>query len=205
MLGVAEFAVAAGPPDGLQVNVVNTPANPVPVSLQGTSTVSGNVAVTNTSSNPVPVTIPSNVSVIVVNPADLAKAQGIQHPYQHREICEFTIGTSECLRTFQTPANQRLVVEYISSNCGMDAGLQLQKLEITTQLGGPNITTPHYVTAPDPVITPFGAAIYTFGQTVRLYADQNSPIQVMGVTSGVVSSAGTSCFVSFSGQAIDTP
>ena len=30
-LGAAELAVAAGPPAGLQVNVVNTPANPVPV------------------------------------------------------------------------------------------------------------------------------------------------------------------------------
>jgi len=39
---------AAGPPSGLDVNVVNTPSNPVPVSLQGTGTVSGNVAITNT-------------------------------------------------------------------------------------------------------------------------------------------------------------
>ena len=39
---------AAGPPGGLDVNVVNTPSNPVPVTLQGTSTVSGNVAITNT-------------------------------------------------------------------------------------------------------------------------------------------------------------
>src|SRR5260370_29834403 len=39
---------AAGPPSGLDVHVVNTPSNPVPVTLQGTGTVSGNVAITNT-------------------------------------------------------------------------------------------------------------------------------------------------------------
>src|SRR6266568_845945 len=38
-LGAAELAVAAGPPDGLQVNVVNTPANPVPVTGSVTGTV----------------------------------------------------------------------------------------------------------------------------------------------------------------------
>jgi len=53
-MSVLAFAIgvpptrAAGPPSGLDVNVVNTPSNPVPVTLQGTSTVSGNVAVTNT-------------------------------------------------------------------------------------------------------------------------------------------------------------
>ena len=39
---------AAGPPSGLDVNVVNTSSNPVPVTLQGAGTVSGSVAITNT-------------------------------------------------------------------------------------------------------------------------------------------------------------
>src|SRR5438045_1023423 len=39
---------AAGPDPGLNVTVTNPPSSPVPVTLQGTSTVTGNVAVTNT-------------------------------------------------------------------------------------------------------------------------------------------------------------
>jgi len=58
---------AAGPPSGLDVNVTNNPlpvsgsvavtnttSNPVPVTLQGTSSGSNNVTVTNPASNPVP-------------------------------------------------------------------------------------------------------------------------------------------------------
>jgi len=44
-LGVAP--VHAQPP-AKDVVVINTPAEPVPVTLQGTSSVTGNVAVTNT-------------------------------------------------------------------------------------------------------------------------------------------------------------
>src|SRR5262249_51564348 len=48
-------AADPGPPGGLNVNVVNPPSHPVPVTLQGTGSVTGSVTVTNTATNPVPV------------------------------------------------------------------------------------------------------------------------------------------------------
>ena len=44
------------------VTVVNTMANPVPVTSQGTSSITGSVSVTNTNANPVPVTGSVNIS-----------------------------------------------------------------------------------------------------------------------------------------------
>jgi len=61
---VSGRSIAAGPPTGLDVTVTNTPANPVPVTLQGSGSVTGSVAITNTSANPVPVT-----GTVGINPA----------------------------------------------------------------------------------------------------------------------------------------
>jgi hypothetical protein len=54
--------LAAGPPSGLDVNVVNPASSPVPVTLQGTGAVTGNVTVTNTPN--VTVTNTPNVNVV---------------------------------------------------------------------------------------------------------------------------------------------
>lgn len=51
----AATSLAAGPPDGVSVTVINGPGNPVPVALQGSSSVTGSVAITNTAANPVPI------------------------------------------------------------------------------------------------------------------------------------------------------
>lgn len=48
MLLTSFGAVGAGPPDGLNVMVINDPDNPIPVTIDGTSVVTGSVAITNT-------------------------------------------------------------------------------------------------------------------------------------------------------------
>ena len=75
-------------------------------------------------------------------------------------------------------------------------------MEITTQLGGPFITSPHWLTVPTPV-EGFGRALYSFGQPVRIYADQNSQIEISVPITGSVSGQGDSCYITFSGQAVD--
>jgi hypothetical protein len=47
-LGFVAVAGAAGPEPGVNVTVTNTPSQPVPVTLQGTGSFTGNVNVTNT-------------------------------------------------------------------------------------------------------------------------------------------------------------
>ena len=141
--------------------------------------------------------------VTVVNPADIAKAEGIQHPYQNDVICDFSSGAQACSASFTSPTNQRLVLEYISGNCGLASGLQLTQIGITTQLGEQFHTEQHLLAVPAGV-TSFGAQEFTFGQTVRLYADQNSTIEASAVANNLNSNV-SFCRIVFSGQAIDVP
>jgi len=61
LVGSAFYNVQAASPDvkpspSTPVQVMNTTSSPVPVTLQGTGSITGDVNVTNTSANPVPVT-----------------------------------------------------------------------------------------------------------------------------------------------------
>ena len=89
---LTSFAVfGAGPPGGLDVTVINDPDNPIPVTIDGTSVVTGSVAITNTPT---------------------VKIAG--EPYAVRV-------NGDCNTTFcffntypQVPAAKRLVITYIS-------------------------------------------------------------------------------------------
>src|SRR5215467_10748641 len=66
------------------VMVVNTP---LPVTLQGTGSISGTVAATQSGTWNVGIT--GTPAVNLANPADIAKAEGIQHPYQKELDCDW--------------------------------------------------------------------------------------------------------------------
>ena len=74
VLGAAELAVAAGPRDGLQVNVVNTPANPVSV----TGSATGTVGLAPGSS----VSIANTPTVMLGSPIPLPTTASIRQPIQ---------------------------------------------------------------------------------------------------------------------------
>jgi hypothetical protein len=105
---------AAGPPSGLDVNVVNTPSNPVPVTLHGTSTVSGNVAITNT---PLPV-------------------EDVREPFQ---ADNHNFSQADAALSFPTvPAGKRLVVEHVSVEVGITAaGVAVSVCALNRTDGGP--------------------------------------------------------------------
>ena len=69
---------------------------------------------------PVPVPPTAPVAVTIINPASIAKAEGVQHPFQLAVSCEST-GSATCESPFKLPANRRLVIEYVSSRCNVPA------------------------------------------------------------------------------------
>src|SRR5438045_979271 len=74
--------------------------------------------------------------VTVVNPTDIAKASGIQHPYQDEPgSCAFGGGDS-CTKVFNPPANQRVVIEYVSGACAFDGGAPLVQVVVVTTVNG---------------------------------------------------------------------
>jgi hypothetical protein len=98
ILGTTGAATAAGPDPGLNVTVTNPPSAPVPVTLSGTSSVSGSVAVTN---------FPA-----VQKTRDIL-APG-QSPFTQKTSfnpSEFVFATPV---TTPVPAGQRFIINYVS-------------------------------------------------------------------------------------------
>jgi len=157
--------------------------NPTPVIIQ------------NPTTNPAPATI--------VNPADIAKAEGIQHPYQVNVRCQWKGGNGcDQIDPVKAPATQRLVIEYASGLCVMDVGLQVAGVDIQTTAGG--VIATHQLTVVDPVgVTRGGFPHVSFGQTVRLYVDPNTNVNIEVLSSNVSTFA--DCDIALSGQAIDVP
>jgi hypothetical protein len=105
-------ALAAGPPSGLNVNVVNPPSSPIPVTIQGTGTVSGTVNVGNPAAHPA-------LTSSVDNPGRI--------PYQAQHSMDPSLDcnlpASEC--TFAppaVPAGKRLVVQHVSALAFVSSG-----------------------------------------------------------------------------------
>jgi hypothetical protein len=139
--------------------------------------------------------------VTVVNPADIAKSEGIQHPYQTEVQCLFENNSNVCFTSFTSPTSQRLVFEFISGQCFLNSAQDLISLFISTTIGGQSAQ--HFISSP-PSRTFFGGMIVNFGQAVRIYADQNTTINFEANSSDFANSS-NSCNLTISGQAIDVP
>ena len=79
--------------------------------------------------------------VTVVNPADIAKAQGIQQPYQVAIFC--ASGGVGCGGDLLLPSAQRLVIEYAPATAASTAEPSLADISITTNSGG--AIASHYI------------------------------------------------------------
>ena len=136
--------------------------------------------------------MPAPEPVIVSNPADIAKAEGIQQPYQAKADCVFGKPYPDaCDATISTPPSQRLVIEFVSASCGLASRVTVIQL-------GPFVNG---VQVFHKLVPNLG---YVAGQQVRLYADQSSNI-LFNVLSSKPEGPGANCFFSISGQAISVP
>jgi hypothetical protein len=144
--------------------------------------------------------------VTVVNPSDVAKAEGIQHPYQTEVDCTFNNTNGCSIVPFNVPANQRFVFEYVAGACALPPGGMLTQVVVGTQAGGANAghrlgITDHTGTAD----LTTGSVVVSFGQTVRIYADPNTIVTATAVSPAGSNNGSQSCLFTFSGQAIDVP
>ena len=102
-----------------------------------------------------------------------------------------------------------MVIEYVSASCLIDNTRQaLRTVNLSTSANSVGIT--HFLNIIDRfgVQGDSGTAInqVDVGQTVRLYADPGSQIEVLAATNATTSFAGyPNCVFSLSGQAIDVP
>jgi hypothetical protein len=113
LLGPADLAVAAGPPGGLQVDVVNTPANPVPVTGNIGLATGSSITIDNPASDPVPV-------------------QDVREPFQASSPDQTTLPFPA------VPAGKRLVIEHVSVELNISAaGVAVSTCGLNRTDGGP--------------------------------------------------------------------
>ena len=136
-------------------------------------------------------------SVIITNPKDIAKAEGIQTPFQVDIFCEWDRGNG-CTGAAHVPANQRFVIEYVSGFCDFADEQTMGTAAVETSTG--TTLVDHYLTVPR--VTRFAS----FGQVVRLYAAPDTDVFVKsGVTPGIPDVSKPNCNFSLSGQMVAVP
>ncbi len=206
-LGVTNLAAGAGPDAGINVNVVNSPANPVPVT--GSVSVTGAVTGTVTGT----VGLAPGASVLIDNtvgdPVRVRNVNDAIQPIQARSSC--LVNALGCLPTIYTvPAGKRLVIEYASMNVCVLPG-QSATLSIATTVGGQSVF--HYLNGTPPAAGPGTASIgcnsglpsseVATGQQVKIYADPGTFVVLTGSRNSTVGSANFQ--FSISGYLVDVP
>jgi len=160
------------------VRVVNTP---LPVTLQGTGTISGTVAATQ--SGTWNVGINGTPMFNLANLADIAKALGIGAPFESFLQCSFGESSGHnlpadgdvaaCNVGITTPTHQRIVIETVTAGCGAVVGgaTKLVDAGVFTSAGTFN----------GGGLVPNGLSLndsLSLSQTVRFYGDPNTLVGV---------------------------
>ena len=164
-----------------------------------TAFAAGPVAVTT------PIPVPASTPVTITNAAAIAKAEGIQHPFQAGLDCTAQAGVLSCdSAPLQLPPTRRLAIEYVSAVCTLAATAQLSSVGVKTGLGSETPVT-HALNHVDHQ-APLGGAgpqhVAIAAHTVKIYADAGSTV---GFSATNVSGGEWKCAFSLSGQLIDVP
>jgi hypothetical protein len=140
--------------------------------------------------------------VTVVNPADIAKAEGIQTPFQGAGSCTFSGGA--CGGQINIPPSQRLVVEFVTAACNVIGDNVLSNSEIT--IVGSGAVIAHQLIANAP-ISGFGGSfgVSKISQLVRVYTDAGDGPAFLFQSSGFGANDGQECTFSVSGQLVAVP
>jgi len=161
-----------------------------------------------TFSNPQPVIVtnPPNQgsNTFIVNPADIANAiANVGTPVAFRLTLDnvaITVGAP-----YTVPANQRLVIEYISGNCGVfDASITELQLRILAP--GPVQLLPpyHIISSPTSTLDSTAVKEMTFNYLAKIYVVSGSTINLESVGGGLgTSSPFLQCDVTVTGQLIN--
>jgi hypothetical protein len=169
--------------------------------------------------NPVTLNPATPNPVTLGNPVDVAKAMGIQHPFEFGARQAFV--DNGCAFTATVPAKQRAVIEFVTGTSTLPAGTPLLAASLSTHTDN-SLTSPEinpFEDATGEVVVPnflliadhlgvddgLGGRIVTFAQTLRAYADAGTVITVAMSTPRRGTNPDAFCFISLSGQLIDVP
>ena len=206
LLGVPREAPA---PPITAVQVINTPADPVPTAAQGTTLVGGSVGVTNTANNPVPTAaqgttiVGGNVAVTndLTNPVVVRDADNpAKQAFQYDAIAPIAAGSDAVSFLFGVPIGQRLVVQYVTTTISDLPGVP-HHFNVLTTLD--NQQALHAIPVNEVGTFPNGLAIAVASQQVQFYADGGTNVRLLVVRGTTIGAA--SARVTLSGYLVNLP
>jgi hypothetical protein len=144
----------------------------------------------------------SPVSIALAGPA----AESEPLPFQISIDCP-RVGGGACQGSVQAPAQHRIVIEFVSALCTLDAnGQTLTDVGLVTQLGG-GARMIHVLNLVDHAGSRAPGSNWNHvdvAQVVRIYADAGSAIDVFANSNGILSAnALPACSVVISGHTLD--
>lgn len=184
------------------VEVVNSPANPVPTAPQGTTRVEGAVSaqqsgawsvglagtpsvnVANTSMDPVPV-------------KDLSDCE----PFQLQLFIDLPDSDPGVTESFTVPSDRLLVIEQVTLE-GASTATGIRAFVRTK--AGPSFSVAHFLRVEPQGPSGFGSTLYVASQHVRLYADPGTTVD-FGIGKNTTSGGGAHFDASVSGYLVDCP
>lgn len=196
-------AQAAPGPPVTPVSVVSP--SPLPVSLQGTGTIAGNVNAAQSGSWNVGVNnLPATQAVSgTVSVSNLPSSQGVSntsatplyvrdvdnpahHPFATSLSCNIDPATSQsCASTFPVPSGMELVIETFSVSADLASGQKgFGFIQVTTGGGTVSMAVPLSFTGTFAIFDS-----YAVTQPLRLYADPSSTVQLGASQTGFVGGA----------------
>src|SRR5262245_34319139 len=182
MFAVASSVHAAGPADGINVNVLNAPL-PVTGTLSGS--VTGSVSFNNSAASPVPV---RDVDSAATQPIQfrLCFAAGLGLPAS----CNFP-------HEVQLAPDKRLVIEYVSGGCFLGGEVTNVKVIVQTFVSG--VLGNHQTHLQADVLDRRSPDI---AQQTRIYADAGSKINLAGSAGAGAIQSSVECTITLSGYTV---
>jgi len=197
LISVATVGAAPGPEPGLNVIVNNPTSQPVPVTLQGTGTVTGSVTVTNTPN----VTVTNTPNVKIVNEPSVRDGD---NPAFQPVVAKFRadLGTTSAggnffntATAYTVPAGKRLVVEYVDAEFTIAQAGNSGKGSVTLFVSEPGVVSAiQHPLGITPDITPCSLTqtCANVNRSLRTYASAGAQLFVEGVFNATQASAGSS-------------
>jgi hypothetical protein len=190
LIGVLAISTArpgntqAGRPAGPDVRVVNTPAEAVPVSVQGTAKID--------TSSPIPVTLQGSAKIDTTNPIPVRDVD--RRPQQPVQFSLF----EPSQRSYTVPAGKRLVIEYVSGGFGINSNGGAQAvvfLEVSP--GSERHLFPGTPVSYNDGLP--GGVTFAFSQSARMFVGSGATISLSGCQGVLLGS------VNVSGYLVDVP
>jgi hypothetical protein len=149
-------------------------------------------------------TLRAQQAVVVANPADIAKAMGIQTPFSLPMTCVNNLGPNNvCDATAKVPAGVRWVIKHISALCYSPVNTTVTLAWVQTTVGGALSVV--YLNLPPSRFLNATKWFTSASQVTETYADPGSQVVLFANLSATAPTSQFACDLILQGQAISVP